>query len=115
MLFKILNLKFSSLNNTCPLYQGIKLLLIVFVQVGITFVVRCTVAPSVLHRSFRCSLCLLDRVAASLSTVRVELPSFCLVVVVVVVLILQDMYGWPDEPFEEMDSTLAVQQVLEYF
>ena len=23
----------------------------------------------------------------------------------------QDMYGWPDEPFEEMDSTLAVQQV----
>lgn len=66
-----------------------------------------------LHRSFRCSLCLLDRVAASLSTVRVELPSFCLVVVVV--LILQDMYGWPDEPFEEMDSTLAVQQVLEYF
>ena len=34
---------------------------------------------------------------------------------VVVVLILQDMYGWPDEPFEEMDSTLAVQQVLEYF
>lgn len=115
MLFKILNLKFSSLNNTCPLYQGIKLLLIAFVQVGITFVVRCTVAPSVLHRSFRCSLCLLDRVAASLSTVRVELPSFCLVVVVVVVLILQDMYGWPDEPFEEMDSTLAVQQVLEYF
>ena len=33
----------------------------------------------------------------------------------VVVLILQDLYGWPDEPFEEMDSTLAVQQVLEYF
>ena len=26
----------------------------------------------------------------------------------------QDMYGWPDEPFEEMDSTLAVQQVMEY-
>ena len=25
----------------------------------------------------------------------------------------QDMYGWPDEPFEEMDSTLAVQQVTE--
>ena len=24
------------------------------------------------------------------------------------------MYGWPDEPFEEMDSTLAVQQVLKY-
>lgn len=24
---------------------------------------------------------------------------------------MQDMYGWPDEPFEEMDSTLAVQQV----
>ena len=24
---------------------------------------------------------------------------------------IQDMYGWPDEPFEEMDSTLAVQQV----
>ena len=23
----------------------------------------------------------------------------------------QDMYGWSDEPFEEMDSTLAVQQV----
>lgn len=21
------------------------------------------------------------------------------------------MYSWPDEPFEEMDSTLAVQQV----
>ena len=24
----------------------------------------------------------------------------------------QNMYGWPDEPFEEMDSTLAVQQVI---
>ena len=23
------------------------------------------------------------------------------------------MYEWPDEPFEEMDSTLAVQQVKE--
>ena len=28
--------------------------------------------------------------------------------------ISQDMYGWPDEPFEEMDSTLAVQQVHQY-
>lgn len=27
------------------------------------------------------------------------------------VFLCQDMYGWPDEPFEEMDSTLAVQQV----
>ncbi|XP_067021847.1 MOB-like protein phocein [Acropora muricata] len=24
-----------------------------------------------------------------------------------------DMYGWPDEPFEEMDSTLAVQQYIQ--
>ena len=27
-------------------------------------------------------------------------------------LLHQNMYGWPDEPFEEMDSTLAVQQVI---
>ena len=40
--------------------------------------------------------------------------SIVVLVDVVVVLILQDMYGWPDEPFEEMDSTLAVQQVLNY-
>lgn len=32
-----------------------------------------------------------------------------------VVVLIQDLYGWPDEPFEEMDSTLAVQQVLKYF
>ena len=30
---------------------------------------------------------------------------------VVFVILPQDMYIWPDEPFEEMDSTLAVQQV----
>uniref|UniRef100_A0A8B9BUQ1 Uncharacterized protein n=1 Tax=Anser brachyrhynchus TaxID=132585 RepID=A0A8B9BUQ1_9AVES len=27
----------------------------------------------------------------------------------------QDFYNWPDESFEEMDSTLAVQQVLLFF
>ena len=26
---------------------------------------------------------------------------------------LQDFYGWPDELFEEMDSTLAVQQFIQ--
>ena len=25
----------------------------------------------------------------------------------------QDFYGWPDEQFEEMDSTLAVQQFIQ--
>ena len=25
---------------------------------------------------------------------------------------LQDFYNWPDESFDEMDSTLAVQQVM---
>ena len=52
-----------------------------------------------LYRCCRFSLCLLD------------LGAWSFVDVVVVLILLQDLYGWPDEPFEEMDSTLAVQQV----
>lgn len=36
--------------------------------------------------------------------------SLCLIFVY---LIFQNFNGWPDEPFEEMDSTLAVQQYIQ--
>lgn len=30
-----------------------------------------------------------------------------------ILFVMQDFNGWPDEPFEEMDSTLAVQQLIQ--
>lgn len=39
-------------------------------------------------------------------------PSFYSIGFIIFFFLQQDFYNWPDESFEEMDSTLAVQQVL---